>query len=154
MDGGGIKGIITVKVIEFIEEYIKNYSISMNYSVPFYYKDYKKDAHLSDHYKRYPNGTTFKDYDKSVYIHLSDFFDMTAGTSTGSIIAAGLSCPSKSSSHIPGYFANELLDIYVQKKEEIFAYNGYNIAEKMFFIVFLTIILGSSGYFIGYLRYN
>jgi hypothetical protein len=41
MDGGGIKGIITVKVIEFIEEYIKNYSISMNYSVPFYYKDYK-----------------------------------------------------------------------------------------------------------------
>ncbi len=89
-----------------------------------------------------------------MYIHLSDFFDMTAGTSTGSIIAAGLSCPSKSSSHIPGYFANDLLDIYVQKKEKIFAYNGYNIAEKMFFIVFLTIILGSSGYFIGYLRYN
>jgi patatin-like phospholipase/acyl hydrolase len=27
MDGGGIKGIITVKVVEFIEEYIKNYSI-------------------------------------------------------------------------------------------------------------------------------
>ena len=42
---------------------------------------------------------------------------MTAGTSTGSIIAAGLSCPSKSSSHIPGYFANDLLDIYVQKKK-------------------------------------
>ena len=50
---------------------------------------------------------------------------MTAGTSTGSIIAAGLSCPSKSNLKVPAYFANDLLSIYVEKKEEIFAYNGY-----------------------------
>jgi patatin-like phospholipase/acyl hydrolase len=44
---------------------------------------------------------------------------MTAGTSTGSIIAAGLSCPSKSyhETKAPAYFANDLLDIYVEKKE-------------------------------------
>lgn len=79
---------------------------------------------------------------------------MTAGTSTGSIIAAGLSCPSKSNLTIPGYFAKDLLNIYVEKRGEIFAYNGYSLVEKMFFIIFITVIFGSSGYFVGYLRYN
>jgi patatin-like phospholipase/acyl hydrolase len=45
---------------------------------------------------------------------------MTAGTSTGSIIAAGLSCPSKSNHEIPAYFADDLLKIYVEKKDQIF----------------------------------
>jgi len=38
---------------------------------------------------------------------------MTAGTSTGSIIAAGLACPSSSNPNIPAYFVNDLLDIYI-----------------------------------------
>ena len=56
MDGGGIKGIITVKVIAFMEEYIKNYTISKQYNVPYYYKVNDKNAHISDKYRRYPDG--------------------------------------------------------------------------------------------------
>ena len=56
MDGGGIKGIITAKVILFMEDYIKNYSIQMNYSVPFYFKEINESAHVSDQYRRFPNG--------------------------------------------------------------------------------------------------
>ena len=70
-------------------------------------------ANLSDKYRKFPDGQKFNDFNKSVYIHLSDFFEMTAGTSTGSIIAAGLACPSESNPKIPAYFFNDLLDIYI-----------------------------------------
>jgi patatin-like phospholipase/acyl hydrolase len=79
---------------------------------------------------------------------------MTAGTSTGSIIAAGLGCPSKNDRKIPAYFANDLLDIYVNKNKEIFKYNGYSVAAKIFIVFFTTVVFGSSGYFCGYLKYN
>ena len=53
---------------------------------------------------------------------MKDLFNMTAGTSTGSIIAAGLSYPAKGveNSTEPGFFATDLLDIYTTKGDQIF----------------------------------
>ena len=79
---------------------------------------------------------------------------MTAGTSTGSIIAAGLSCPSKSNHTMPGYFANDLLDIYVTKKDQIFSKNGYSAGVRVFICIFTTLLIGAAGFFGAYLRYN
>jgi patatin-like phospholipase/acyl hydrolase len=53
---------------------------------------------------------------------MKDLFNMTAGTSTGSIIAAGLAYPDKNHTDIkmPGFFAPDLLEIYSDRGDEIF----------------------------------
>ncbi len=55
LDGGGIRGVLTLEYLEVIEETLK---------------------------KRYANENLL----------LCDYFDLIGGTSTGSIIAAGLAC--------------------------------------------------------------
>ena len=79
---------------------------------------------------------------------------MTAGTSTGSILAAGLSCPAKADPTMPGYFADDLLNIYKTKKDEIFAKNGYSVGSRILISLFSTILIGGVGFFCAYLRYN
>ena len=38
---------------------------------------------------------------------MTDLFDMLAGTSTGSILSAGLSIPSPTNASAPKYYAND-----------------------------------------------
>ena len=57
-------------------------------------------------------------------VHMSDLFDMTAGTSTGSILAAALSIPKNETSgnvRTPKFFARDGIDIYTSKGEQIFS---------------------------------
>lgn len=78
LDGGGIRGVITLEILAKIEQQLKQQS---------------------------GKGDAFR---------LSDFFDYIGGTSTGAIIAAGLSL---------GMSVTELLDFYLNKGKDMFDKN-------------------------------
>ena len=78
LDGGGIRGVITLQILAEMEKQLKE-------------KSGKGDA-----------------------FRLSDFFDYIGGTSTGAIIAAGLSI---------GMSVQELLDFYLHKGKDMFDKN-------------------------------
>ena len=79
LDGGGIRGVITLEILSKIESALKSKS---------------------------GKGDDFR---------LSDYFDYMAGTSTGAIIAAGLSI---------GMSVQELLDFYISKGKDMFDRNS------------------------------
>lgn len=81
IDGGGIKGIISAKVLIRLEKYIKLYT--------------KKET-----------------------VHLADYFDLIAGTSTGSILAALILCPDPHGR--PQYTANDALELYLTQGKAMF----------------------------------
>jgi patatin-like phospholipase/acyl hydrolase len=99
IDGGGIRGLISAKVLENIETMAYEYAKSKNYTFPEYPGEKAKGRFA-----------------------MKDLFNMTAGTSTGSIIAAGLAYPDKNHTDIkmPGFFAPDLLEIYSDRGDEIF----------------------------------
>lgn len=79
-------------------------------------------------------------------VAMKDLFNMTAGTSTGSIIAAGLAYPSKVSANNAILSAEGLLEIYSTKGKDIFLKNEMST----FAITFWFIIIFSAFSFIGY----
>ena len=78
LDGGGIRGIITLEILEEMERQLRD--------------ELGKDEHF----------------------RLSDYFDYIGGTSTGAIIAAGLSL---------GMSVGQLLDFYLRKGKDMFDRN-------------------------------
>ena len=70
IDGGGIRGLIPAQVIGRMEKYGYTYAKSKGYAIPEY-----------------------TDLIDTEVLAMKDLFNMTAGTSTGSIIAAGLVYP-------------------------------------------------------------
>ena len=96
LDGGGIRGILTSKVLESLEE------------------------KLNDHYTKI-NGAP-----REKPIHLGEYFDMVAGTSTGGILACILLCPSEEDPTYPRYSAAEAVNLYLENGKNIFkpTFNG------------------------------
>jgi len=70
IDGGGIRGLIPAMMLSEIEKIAYEYKIKKNYT----------------------NISTYNDNNGKIkeVVHIRDLFSMTAGTSTGSILAAGL----------------------------------------------------------------
>ena len=80
---------------------------------------------------------------------MKDLFEMTAGTSTGSILAAGLAYPTPGDKSQPMYFGDELLEIYTTQGNRIFTKKTLSgVATTISFFIILGVVSGS-GYFYG-----
>ena len=90
LDGGGIRGILTGKVLETLEEKLN-------------------DAYAKKH------GAP-----RAKPIRLGEYFDLIAGTSTGGILTCILLCPSEDDPTYPMFSAKEAVDIYLKKGPSIF----------------------------------
>ena len=53
-------------------------------------------------------------------MHMTDLFDMIAGTSIGSISASAMSVPEKNNATSPRYYAQDLLDIMTGQADVLF----------------------------------
>ena len=73
MDGGGIRGLIPAVLLSKLEEHAYEYATSKGYAI-----------------KTYPDALGGN---RTKVVAMNDLFDMTAGTSTGSILAACLVYP-------------------------------------------------------------
>lgn len=64
--------------------------------------------------------TLLQEYSKNPDIRISDYFDLIAGTSTGSILAGLYLCPDEAGSVKSKYSAQEVLNLYLEYGSEIF----------------------------------
>lgn len=90
LDGGGIRGILTSKVLEALEE------------------------KLNEAYTK-KNGAP-----REKPIRLGEYFDMVAGTSTGGILTCLLLCPSEADPTYPRFSAKQAVDLYLKNGAQIF----------------------------------
>jgi hypothetical protein len=145
IDGGGIRGLIPAMVLQRMEQFAYTYAAS------------KKYLHNVPVYPGHPNVVAMK-----------DLFNMTAGTSTGSILAAGLAYPdvklyntseaipedklTKRNGKVytqPGFFADGLIDIYAKMGDKIFVPNTLGFGwDLLWFVVFVG-VFGAAGWFLG-----
>jgi hypothetical protein len=123
IDGGGIRGIIPTYVVEYMEEKAYEYAEDQEY--------------------------TSKDDYPEEKIPMHELFDMIAGSSTGSILAAALVTPEKNGSHNNAYWAEDVRDVFYDDDKELFTLNHLPYA----LIVLFTLIGAALGGFLGY-RYG
>ena len=90
LDGGGIRGVLTGKVLESLE------------------------GKLNDAYTQKHGAPREKP------LRLGEYFDMMAGTSTGGILTCILLCPSDDDPNYPKFSAKEAVDIYLKNGATIF----------------------------------
>ena len=132
VDGGGIRGLIPAQCIDKMEVYAYEYAKKKGYTVPQYEG---REGRLA----------------------MKDLFEMTAGTSTGSIVAAALSYPKTDGdgkkTDVPLYWAKEIMDIYSEKGELIFKLKSISNVAAGFWLIFFLLTFSCIGYAIGLYRY-
>lgn len=74
-----------------------------------------------------------KKYAKKDQVYLVDYFDLVAGTSTGSILSGLLLCPDEHSK--PKYTAKDALELYLTRGKEMFQTNLCHKVETVFGLV-------------------
>ena len=141
IDGGGIRGIIPAGILIKIEKFASKYAKEKGYNVPKYKdkNDESKELEL---------------------VHMKDMFDMMAGTSTGSIIAAALSYPNpddkdkEMKDRRPWYFMEEIMGIYTKTGDKIFvASRSSAVTGTLIFILFIA-TCATIGYLINFNYFN
>ena len=81
---------------------------------------------------------------------MTDLFNMTAGTSTGSIIAAGLTCPKdKDTDLTPKFNSTTLLELYTTKGDQIFVKKTIGAYLNFFVGLFIVICFAIFGFALG-----
>ena len=133
IDGGGIRGLIPAQAIELMETYAYEYAQKKGYTVPEY-------------------------DDRPGRMAMKDLFEMTAGTSTGSIVAAALSYPKKDTdgkrTEVPLYWAKEIIDIYSLKGDQIFKRKSIGNFAAIFWLIIFLATFALAGYAIGHYTYT
>jgi len=93
---------------------------------------------------------------------MKDIFDLIAGTSTGSIIAASLAMPKnvtvngevELSKTEPLYFADEIIKIYRNDNDKIFDKNQFSIAWVIVFNVLTFPLFVYMGFRLGVRKFD
>ena len=132
IDGGGIRGLIPVAVIKHMEE--ESYKIA------------KKAG-----YKNLPSYHTTK---RKEVIAMKDLFDMTAGTSTGSIIAGYLVYPNETYPDEPAGFSDYIHQLYTDDADKIFISTKPSSSFYALSMILSAVLLGAAFYFWGLWRYD
>ena len=132
LDGGGIRGIIPAVVLQKMEAYAWDYASEKGYQFP-----------------KYPG--------RDGALAMKDLFNMTAGTSTGSILAAGLVYPVKGKNvtvgnvvyQEPGFFAKDLLEIYATRGGEIFVKAQLEWMWALLYLILFVLVFSVASYLLG-----
>lgn len=121
IDGGGAKGIIPATIIAKMEKYAMSYAREKGYDVtPYIHTD--------------SAGVVRKDQ-----IHMTDLFDMLAGTSAGSLISSMLSIPiDPVKNQSPKYYGSEFYNIMKTDGGDIFKMQKFSYSN-----IVLTAFVGS-----------
>jgi hypothetical protein len=129
IDGGGIRGIIPAVIIQEMEKYAYQYAV-----------EEKK-------YTKAPFNASSK------IVAMKDLFNMTAGTSTGSILATGLVYPLGDTQE-PMYWGTDLLNIYMDKASTIFTGNDLPSTTKGLIYLVCILLCAEIFYLIGNRHYD
>lgn len=121
LDGGGIRGIIAAVIIDYMEREAYTYAVTKGYIE-------KQDTEK---------------------LSMGNLFDLVAGTSTGSILAAGLVYPKEQGSNQPRYYAENMIDLYENDGPVVFQATVINYTWCSWFAVVFFIIGGILGLKIG-----
>jgi hypothetical protein len=123
IDGGGIRGLLSAQVTDYMEKELYRYAESKNYIT---------------------NRTHAKGIEKK-RLHLSKFFQMLSGTSIGGILTAGFAMPEKKGSKEPKYYSDDITDIGVKMAD----FSFYETETVKMFHKWLLWVLMAVGALIG-----
>lgn len=135
IDGGGIKGVITVTCVKRMEEFAFQYA-NQNYPT-------KLPKYLDD------------DGNRIERVPMKDIFNMFSGTSTGSIMSSGFSLTYKNGNLMyPKYWAEDIRNVYIDNAPVIFKKNFLKRFWNFLIYLLYFVIFGVTFYFAGYYRYD
>ncbi|CDW84799.1 patatin [Stylonychia lemnae] len=123
LDGGGIRGLITAKVVDYMETYAYEYAV-VEYCI---------------------------EERSSKKISMAELFDLVAGTSTGSLLATALVIPNDdpltNDTVINKFWAQKAIEVYTIRAPQVFTKFQMSFKFRIIGVLIITTI----GLFVGFL---
>ena len=128
LDGGGIRGLITAQVVEYME----------NYTYEYARKHYCIDERTPEK------------------VSMAELFDMVSGTSTGSLLSTAIVMPNNDPAinRTNMYFANDASEIYKKHGKDVFLKFSLPFWVRLLGTLAFILFGGMIGYCIGVCVYR